>query len=470
MAKRNLDTAAAVDKEAKHLRGYLDESKKLLEAIPVVHWRLRVHKWEWLVEATDLNLAIVQRGIERMQRAPATHLEHQRGKVLTLTRETMNLMSEGLGLLSGGEVDSEIDAMKLFLDGKCARERTASYGHIQMLDAKLVYYARAKDAKSAQDRDELLTEKMRVTKEFGLPGDAGLSVRDAVVLTTDFLERARSVKEIILTYVDSSVDAKDLFPIQTKAQLKKVCEGLKRRNYAQLWQSASCSARLEEKLDTFQCDNLECTHHLCSECFASEIFKSADEQYHDLERLQRVARLSCFCCRAGTMPPDICRAMPTGGLEAFLSAVEVLAQAEKANDAAHEQAREVQRFRALPSCADKIFKLEQDIIAELITIKCPTCLAPFGAFDACCSLTCTSCGSVFCALCLGGPFANDDIAHAHVAECEERPDGMPDLFLDLDTWKGHMERRQHKQIRQYLDATDLADDVKHRLLYFFSVP
>ena len=179
-----------------------------------------------------------------------------------------------------------------------------------MLDHRLIYDARVKDVKAA-DRDGLLAEKMRVTQAFELPGSE-LTVADAVVLTTDFLQRARSLKALILEYEDPSVDAKDFFRIQTQPQLKNVIKALRRHNYSQLWQSAKCMACMEQKLDTFQCDNIECGYYLCSQCFADTVFKSADEQHHDLERLQRVARLSCFYCRTGTLPSDICRTMPPG--------------------------------------------------------------------------------------------------------------------------------------------------------------
>ena len=41
MAKRSAETVAA-SKEAKHLRNNSDESKNLLDAIPLVYWRMRV--------------------------------------------------------------------------------------------------------------------------------------------------------------------------------------------------------------------------------------------------------------------------------------------------------------------------------------------------------------------------------------------------------------------------------------------
>ena len=287
----------------------------------------------------------------------------------------------------------------------------------------------------------------------------------------DLLQLAGDLKSFIRSFEDLAVDATELSHIQTKSQLENACRALRRRDYTRLWQSAMCSSRLEQKHDAFQCDNLECGHYLCAECYATEVSTSADEQFHDPERLQRVTGLTCFYCRSGAMSSHICLAMPTSAFDIFRTAVEVQAQAEKARDATRDHIREVRRFRALPSSDEKLFKLEQDIIAELITIKCPTCMAPFGSFDACCSLTCTTCGSMLCALCLGGPFENDEIAHTHVAECKERPDCMfPGVFLDLDNWKQHIKRRQQKQIREYLDKTDLADRLKRRLMDFFSVP
>ena len=472
MAKRSLPEAVANPcNEAKHPRSNLDESKKLLDAIPLVHWRMRVHKWEWLVETTDMNLSICQRGIERMQRAPPTHLEIHRGKLLTLARETLGLMDECLGAVSSGKLDCEIEAMQLFMQrhGSSSEEQAASNGEIQSLDNKLLYYARVKDAKTAQDRDELLAEKMRVARALELPLGNGLKIADAVVLTTDLLERARSGKELILTYSDVD-DAKDLFRIQSKPQLKNACRALKRRNYNQLWQSASCSACLEQKLDTFQCDNLECAHHLCSECFANAAFATMDEQYNDLEKLKTVALLSCCYCRTGTMPSDICRAMPAGGLDALLGAVEAHSQSEKARDVAAEKTREAAAYRCLPSSSEKLFQLEKHIISEMIAVKCQRCLAPFGSFDACCALTCSRCNANICALCLAS-FDHDEATHSHVATCAERPESMTDaLFLDLDAWHAHMAQRQQAQIRQYLSETDLPRNLTQRLLDFFAPP
>lgn len=469
MAKRSADNSlSGHDKEAKRLRSMVDLSKKVLDTVPIVQWRLQVHRWEWLVDTTDQNMAITQRGIERMQGSLATHLDNQRGKLLALVQETLNLMDETVRLLSQGTIDDEIKAMETFIakHGPPAHQRTAS--ELQVVDTKVVYYARSKDASTAVDRDELLAEKMRAAQGIAHVDGKALDVSDVLALTTDLVERARGLKDIILEFQDLSVDPKQLFPIQTKSQLKRVCRALRRKNYAQLWQSASCSACLEPKLETFQCNNADCPHYLCSECFATAVFKNAEGKFQDPEKLQQVARLSCFYCFAGTMPSDICRALPACDFDIFLHAVEVEAQSEKAKDAACEQTRDAQRFRALPSSAEKMFKLEQDIIAELITIKCPSCSAPFGAFDACCSLTCTRCGAVFCALCLGGPFESDDVAHAHVAACEQRPDAMTDLFLDLEAWKSHMERRQQRQIREYLDATDHPVEMKTRLLDFFA--
>ena len=148
MAKRAAETAANPENQAKQLRSNFDEAKKLLDTIPLVHWRLQVHRWEWLVETTDQNLAILQRGIERTQVAPSTHLENQREKVYTLAQETLQLMDETSKLVSQGRVGEEIHAMFRFIEqyGRPPHERVASAAELRAIDAKVIYYARHKDS------------------------------------------------------------------------------------------------------------------------------------------------------------------------------------------------------------------------------------------------------------------------------------------------------------------------------------
>ena len=252
-------------------------------------------------------------------------------------------------------------------------------------------------------------------------------------------------------------------------QLKGVCRAIRRKNYNQLWQRHVCGACLEPRVDAFQCNNPECSHHLCSQCFAAATDQTAEERCQDLERLRRVACLSCFFCRAGTMPSDIARQMQPVDVDSFLRAVEVHAQSEKSSEMAAERARELASYRGL-SASEKLFRIEKEIIGEIIAIKCPRCTRKYADFDACAALTC-HCGAHFCALCNAGPFNDDESCHAHVESCPDRPAGMTDsLFVENAIWRSHVADRQQRQVRQYLASSDLTEDLKKRLLAFFSAP
>lgn len=60
----------------------------------------------------------------------------------------------------------------------------------------------------------------------------------------------------------------------------------------------------------------------------------------------------------------------------------------------------------------------ENALAELLTNKCPSCLAAYDEFDGCCSLTCARCGIAFCGFC--NQVSGKEI-HSHVTTCEENP-------------------------------------------------
>ena len=169
------------------------------------------------------------------------------------------------------------------------------------------------------------------------------------------------------------------------------------------------------------------------------------------------------------MPSDIARQMQPVDVDSFLRAVEVHAQSEKSSEMAAEQARELASYRGL-SASEKLFRLEKEIVGEIIAIKCPRCTRKDADFDACAALTC-HCGAHFCSLCGAGPFDDDASCHAHVENCPDRPAGMTDsLFVENAIWRSHVADRQQRQVRQYLASSDLTEDLKKRLLAFFSAP
>ena len=169
------------------------------------------------------------------------------------------------------------------------------------------------------------------------------------------------------------------------------------------------------------------------------------------------------------MSAHIVRQMPHCDFEIWEDCVRMQSMAESANETAADRVQELAGFRGLSSF-EKLFKLEKDIIGDLISLKCPVpnCSRQFGDFDACAALTC-HCGAHFCGLCLTGPFESDEDAHAHVAICPHRPPTMTDaLFIDLESWRNHIADRQSRQINEYIDSTDMPTELKDRLRAHFA--
>ena len=53
MAKRLADNQSG---QAKLMRGHAEDAKKIFDSAPVVVWRLRTHKREWLAEQVEQNM------------------------------------------------------------------------------------------------------------------------------------------------------------------------------------------------------------------------------------------------------------------------------------------------------------------------------------------------------------------------------------------------------------------------------
>ena len=89
-------------------------------------------------------------------------------------------------------------------------------------------------------------------------------------------------------------------------------------------------------------------------------------------------------------------------------------------------------------------------LEDALTMRCPVCMSCWDSFDGCIALTCSSCHSQFCALCLticeddvhahclrkhGGLFIRGDIAAYHVSHKEEAIAGvlasLPESSADM---------------------------------------
>ena len=218
------------------------------------------------------------------------HLEVQRGKLIKLAEETLKIMDTCYGL----PLDDDLADMGAFLaNHDTPVEPRASQDALDKIDAKVVYYARVKDAKSAGDEEELFAAKLHVDgaviQDILASTDGGvLQISEIAVFTLDLLHRIGNVKATILRFQDPPLQAGELWPMETKAQLEAVLKQLKRKNYTRLFPKVVCGVCLEKRVDCEPCSNTDCLGQLCSDCFSRQVHRCAEEKFNDPERLARV--------------------------------------------------------------------------------------------------------------------------------------------------------------------------------------
>ena len=109
-------------------------------------------------------------------------------------------------------------------------------------------------------------------------------------------------------------------------------------------------------------------------------------------------------------------------------------------------------------------------LAELLTLRCPTCAVAVhmdATFDQCFSLRCAACPTHFCAWCFR-PAAEGEDPHTHVLDCEYAPSDMRGSALYLQDTNGgpHVPPRPHAKFvahwraaaRQALEMIECAAD------------
>ena len=89
---------------------------------------------------------------------------------------------------------------------------------------------------------------------------------------------------------------------------------------------------------------------------------------------------------------------------------------------------------------------EENIIENIMTLKCPSCSQAFDDFDGCNALFCEGCGTHFCGLCFHVS-PNKDTSHSHVIHYCQESNGK--LFDKVHWQKVHKERRT-RQINDFL--------------------
>jgi hypothetical protein len=103
--------------------------------------------------------------------------------------------------------------------------------------------------------------------------------------------------------------------------------------------------------------------------------------------------------------------------------------------------KELQRIQRLSAEEQLIEFKRNDIIDNILTLRCPRCRYAFDDFVGCFALTCgiTTCRAAFCAWCLADCGGN---AHPHVRACPYNVGG--DYYGTKEAFEAHHRRRRHR--------------------------
>ncbi len=141
-------------------------------------------------------------------------------------------------------------------------------------------------------------------------------------------------------------------------------------------------------------------------------------------------KVHCYLCEVNKLPLDFTFDMQSCGAHltssVYLKYLECcselqIIQARKELEARlHDAQEELRLFKGTTNPTDaRVREITQMIGESLVFPKCPSCGAPFVAFDGCCGITC-DCKAHFCGWCLQ-LCDDDDACHDHVRKCPYNP-------------------------------------------------
>lgn len=238
--------------DPKQARNNIIQSKRLLNEIPLVSWRLYLHRLEYLTSFIDTNLAIIESKVDKMKFLVEPRHEEQRNEILVVAEETLDFMQRSR-LLLDAVIDSKIQAMEHVL-----REHDleplpfAAETTIADIDDKVIFYARDEDVANEMDdlRGQLTIAKQHLNSESKeKAAETPLDVHLAVVFIKNMLARAYDAEEKTLGFKQHLDDPLEIWPLNTEVQLEKVIFMLKERYYRELFPKTFCATCLEEKID-----------------------------------------------------------------------------------------------------------------------------------------------------------------------------------------------------------------------------
>jgi hypothetical protein len=142
-----------------------------------------------------------------------------------------------------------------------------------------------------------------------------------------------------------------------------------------------------------------------------------------------------------------------------LKEAKIVADNEKRLQDAMEQKRK--RIEQMTTREREIDDCRKHIEEDVLTLKCPRCLAAFSDFSGCFALTCERCNCGFCAWCLTDCGSD---AHSCAAKCGSLYGGGG-VFGSQDEFNGHHDKRRQQAQEAYLATlpAGIRDDVVNKL-------
>jgi hypothetical protein len=215
----------------------------------------------------------------------------------------------------------------------------------------------------------------------------------------------------------------------------------------------TCSVCFVTSLRAVPCHAQECEEALCDDCCLAGLKILRDDSWTDLDAMRSSA---AFACVDRACAGNFRGVLNYSGPEHQALYGELLQQLGRAAERAeHTAARHAQLQTDVSKTFSKlVYAKIFEAVEEQVTPKCPYCHIKFSSFNACCSITCV-CGRRFCAICLQGDdrWRTESDTHPHIHECGQGVPGFDGLYMSIDHWHAHMQRRRTKWLAKNMQAS-----------------
>jgi len=213
--------------------------------------------------------------------------------------------------------------------------------------------------------------------------------------------------------------------------------------------------RLEEGKECGRTDGPP--HFVCRDCLGQHVQATVGSEL----RLRQATEGRVQCpgrpCDSAPYPDvDLAQSVSSEVFRRYTeSRLDLLEQRRAAELEGEMQARlgaELRRLQALDEKQRRVRAVRNQIVEDILTLKCPRCGQAFLDFVGCFALQCSRCPCGFCAWC--GADSGGSNAHEHVRNCREKPPGADVFFGTFEQFEAAQRRRRRRLLRNFLPTLD----------------